>query len=128
MVTKPLLLVTAALEAATGAALVARPSLPVSLLLGSTLDSPAAQALGRVAGAALVAIGLACWKARNDGGSPAGRGLVCALLLYNVATVGILAAYGIGPAPSAIGLWPGAALHGALAIGCIVSLRRPRFN
>src|SRR5690242_485504 len=102
MVTKPLLLVTAALEIPTGAALVVRPSLPASLLLGSALDAPAAQALGRVAGAALVAIGFACWKARNDAGSPAGRGLVCGLLLYNVATAAILTVAARGSGLSAI--------------------------
>ncbi len=128
MPTKLLLLVTAALETPTGAALLVRPSLPVFLLFGSTLDTPAAQALGRVAGAALLAIGLACWKARNDEGSPAGRGLVCALLLYNLATATILTVGGLGSGLSGIGLWPAAALHGALAFWCIAGLRKPRFN
>jgi hypothetical protein len=55
-----LLKLTAILETATGLALTVVPSV-VRLLLGSELDTSAAVMLARVAGAALVALGVACW-------------------------------------------------------------------
>ena len=118
-----LLIVTAALEAPLGVSLLAAPSLPASLLLGSTLDAPAARAVGRVAGAALLALGLVCWLTRDE--PKAGRGVVAALLIYNLAAVAILVGAGLGPGPAGIGLWPGAVLHTALAAWCIPCLRRP---
>jgi hypothetical protein len=91
-----LLKLTAILETATGLALIVVPSVVVWLLLGSPLDTSAAVMLGRVAGAALLALGVACWLARDDTQSRAARGLVAAMLLYNVATVAVLGFAGIG--------------------------------
>ena len=73
---KSLLTITAIVEAATGLGLVVLPSVVVQLLLGSPLHAPAAVMLGRVAGAALLALGVACWLARADAQSRAARGLV----------------------------------------------------
>jgi hypothetical protein len=53
--------------------------LPVSLLISSALDTPAALTVGRVAGAALLSLGVACWLAREDEQSRATRGLIAAL-------------------------------------------------
>jgi hypothetical protein len=64
---KALLSLTGALEAATGLALLVAPSTLVTLLLGAPLDTPAAMTVGRVAGVALIALGVACWLARDDG-------------------------------------------------------------
>jgi len=58
---KGLLITTAILEAATGVGLLLAPALPVSLLLGATLEGSAASTVARVLGAALVALALACW-------------------------------------------------------------------
>ena len=55
-----LLKLTALIEAATGLGLIAAPSVVVRLLLGSPLGTSAAVMLGRVAGAALLALGVAC--------------------------------------------------------------------
>ena len=71
-----LLVVTALLEGATGLALVALPSRLVALLLGSSLDAPAAVTVARVAGVALIALALTCWLARADAQGGAARGLV----------------------------------------------------
>lgn len=120
---KSLLIVTALVEAATGLALLLSPSLPVSLLLGSSLDAPAALTVGRVAGAALLALGVACWLARDDVESHAAQGLVAAMLLYNIAAVLLLASAGIGSGLRGVGLWPAVVLHAALAIWCIACLR-----
>jgi hypothetical protein len=120
---KSLLIVTALIEAATGLALLLSPSLPVSLLLGSSLDAPAALTVGRVAGAALLALGVACWLARDDVESHAAQGLVAAMLLYNIAAVLLLASAGIGSGLRGVELWPAVVLHAALAIWCIACLR-----
>jgi hypothetical protein len=58
-----LLLLTALIEALTGLALIVVPTLVVRLLLGGE-SSGAAIPLGRVAGVALLALGVACWLAR----------------------------------------------------------------
>ena len=120
---KSLLIVTALIEAATGLALLLSPSLLVSLLLGSSLDAPAALTVGRVAGAALLALGVACWLARDDVESHAAQGLVAAMLLYNIAAVLLLASAGIGSGLRGVELWPAVVLHAALAIWCIACLR-----
>jgi len=57
----------------TGLVLVALPPLLAALLLGSSVDAPAALTVGHVAGAALLAIGVACWPARYDGQSRAAK-------------------------------------------------------
>ena len=63
MRSKYLFVVTAVVEAGTGLALVLRPSVPVALLLGSPLSMTAEVTLGRIAGAAVLSLGLACWLA-----------------------------------------------------------------
>jgi hypothetical protein len=119
-----LLKLTALIEAATGLALMVVPSVVVRLLLGSPLDTSAAVMLGRVAGVALFALGVACWLARDDAQSRAARGLVAAMLLYNVATVAVLAFAGIGFGLHGVALWPAVVLHAVMAVWCIACLRR----
>jgi hypothetical protein len=97
---KNLLTLTAVIEMGAGLALVVWPSLSVMLLLGSSLDTYAALTVGRVAGAALLALGVACWLARRDWPSRAATGLV------------------------GVALWPAVVLHAAMAVWCIVRLLR----
>jgi len=119
---KSLLIITAALEATTGVALLASPSLPASILLGAPLDTLAGSVLGRVAGAALLALGLACWRARNDEYSRAAAGIITAMLLYNVAVAGLLVHARFGAGLAGIALWPAVVLHTALAVWCAFTL------
>jgi len=121
---KKLLIVSAWLEAATGVALLVWPAPPVLLLVGAALDTTGGPIVARVAGAALLALGLGCWLARSDARSQAARGLVGAMLLYNVVAVAVLVHASLGLKQSAVGLWPAVVLHLALAVWCMGCLRR----
>jgi hypothetical protein len=121
---KRLLIVTAVIELGAGVALLCFPSATVALLLGSSLDTPAAMNLARVAGAALFALGVACWLAHYDAQSRAAKGLVSAMVLYNLGAVIILGAAGIRSQPVGIGLWPAVILHAVMTIWCATSLLR----
>jgi hypothetical protein len=118
-----LLTLTALIEAPTGLALLAVPSAVVRLLLGGEI-SGASVPLGRVAGAALFALGVACWLARYDVQSCAARGLVSAMVLYNLGAVVILGAAGLQSRPTGVALWPAVLLHAAMTAWCLTSLLR----
>ena len=77
------LIVAAAVEIATGIALLSVPSPTTMLLLGVGLDSPAAIVVGRVAGAAQLAIGLSCGMESSSRRSDPRPGLIPGLLVYN---------------------------------------------
>lgn len=119
-----LLKVTAIIETTTGLGLMAAPSVVVWLLLGSPLETSAAVMLGRVAGAALLALGVACWLARDDTRSRTARGLVVAMLTYNLVATAVLAFAGIGLGLHGVALWPAVILHAAMAVWCVACLRR----
>src|SRR5881392_10012 len=114
---KRFLTLTAIIEAATGLALIALPATVVWLLLGAEI-SGASIPLGRVAGAALLALGVACWLARGDTQSRATRGLVVAMLVYNIAATAVLALAGIGLGLHGVVLWTAVILHAAMGVWC----------
>jgi multisubunit Na+/H+ antiporter MnhC subunit len=114
------LAVTAAIEAGAGLCLVAAPNLVVRLLLGADI-SGAAVPLGRVAGFALLALGLACWLARGRAASE----WVIAMLLYNCGVVVVLGMASAVTGMTGVLLWPAVALHAAMAVWSIISSRRP---
>jgi len=116
MIATKLLIVTALAETATGLMLLVSPTLVVVLLLGASVDAPAALIVGRIAGAALLSLGVACWLARDDGLSLALRGLIAAMLLYNCAAAAVLAHAGAVVGFVGVLLWPAFALHAALAV------------
>lgn len=120
---RTLLIVIALLEAATGIALVAAPSPLVSLLIGSPLHTPSASVVARLAGVALLTLGLVCWLARNDQPTRAKAGAVAPMLFYNLAAVTLLIYARVGLGLSGIGLWPAVAAHALLALWCIACLR-----
>jgi hypothetical protein len=124
--TKGLLTASAVIELPTGIALLCRPSLVVKVLLGSALDSPAGVSLGRIAGAALVAWGVACWLAKDDVRSAAARGITAALTLYNFGTVLILSIAGVRAEASGIALWPAVLMHAAMCAWCVAAMIRRR--
>jgi hypothetical protein len=119
-----LLTVTAFAEAGVGLTLLLSPPLVAGLLLGVSLDAPAALIVGRIAGAALLSLGGACWLARDDGPSRARRGLVAAILLYNCTAGAVLAIAGGGLKLVGVLMWPAVALHAVLAVWCIAWFRK----
>jgi hypothetical protein len=121
--TKQLLIVTALAETGIGALLLFAPAIVARLLLGAGLDGHAAGIVARLAGAALLSLGGACWLAREDRSSRALRGLVAAMLLYNSAAIAVLFFAGAGLNLAGVLLWPAAVLHAALAVWCIICLR-----
>ena len=122
---KRLLTVTAAIEAGAGLALIAFPSATATLLIGAPLSEPVALSVARVGGTGLLALAVACWCARVDAHSRAARGVVAAMLLYNLGTVVILGAAGLQSPSAGVGLWPAVALHIAMAVWCIGRLTSP---
>ena len=110
------LIVVAAVEAATGLGLLLLPSVAFALLLG--LESAAVEAIfvGRIAGAALVAIGVASWMARRDRVSHSLFGLLIGILIYNTG-VSILLVYAAAVLKmTGVMLWPTVAFHALLAV------------
>jgi hypothetical protein len=120
---KTLLGATAVIEVATGLALMIWPSAVAMLLLGASLGTPAGLTIGRVAGAALLALGAACWFARHDGQSRSAAGLIVAMLLYNSAVALFLAVAGIVSGLAGIALWPAVILHAAMSVWCVANIR-----
>ena len=114
---------TAVIEAGAGLALLCFPSVTVALLLSTPLETIAGFTVARVAGAALLTLGAAFWLARGDRQSRAARGLVAAMVLYNLGAVIILGVAGIRSQPVGLVLWPAVVLHAAMTIWCIMSLR-----
>jgi hypothetical protein len=108
---RTLLLLSSAIEAATGLALIALPLLVGRLLLGVELPGSAI-AVARVAGFGLLALGVACWP----GADTVAPQNIRALFIYN-----LLAGIFLGYLRAAGGfsgflLWPAAVLHVILAL------------
>lgn len=120
---RTLLRVTAILESATGIALLIAPELVAQLLLGTHLLAAAALLVARIAGAALLAIGLSCWlEGRRPAAVPL-TGLVGGLLAYNTLVCALLVPATLVNGLRGIGIWPVCALHLAMATWCALLLR-----
>lgn len=119
---KLLLIIAAAIEAVAGLALLLIPSLAVSALLGVPMDTPTGSVAARIAGAALVALAIACWQARNgERGSPA-TGVVGAMSFYNFTAAMVLVYAGIRLELRSGLLWPAIVLHFCLGVWCVSHL------
>jgi hypothetical protein len=120
---KLLLLVTAFVEAATGLCLLFLPTVLFAVLLGLEHASVDAIFVGRIAGAALVAISVASWMARADAFTAAHLGLLTGILIYDAAATMLLAYAGAVLKMIGVLLWPAVALHAILAVWCLSCLR-----
>ena len=118
-----LLIVSAAVEAGAGLALLVCPAVIAGVLVGGLPDAPDVLVVASIAGVALLALALACWLARNDGASRAGRAVIAAMLVYNSGATAVLAFASIGQGMSGPGLWPAVVLHAGLATWCVWCLR-----
>jgi hypothetical protein len=113
----------ALIEVGAGLALLGLPALGIWLLLGVRDPSPEALVVSRVCGAGLLAIGVACWLARDDHGSRSQHGLLWAMLIYNVGACTVLAFAGLVLKMAGVALWPGVGLHAVMTIWCVLNLR-----
>ena len=102
---KKVLIFAAVAEAATGLALLIVPSLVGQLLLGEELTGVAIP-VARVAGIALIALGVACWP-----GPP-----LVGMLAYSALVTLYLAYLGFADGLTGIFLWPAVALHAILSV------------
>jgi hypothetical protein len=100
---KNVLIVAAVAEAATGLALLVVPSFVGQLLLGEDLIGIAVP-VARVAGIALIGLGIACWP-----GPP-----LVGMLTYSALVTLYLAYLGLVEGLTAILLWPAVILHAIL--------------
>jgi hypothetical protein len=94
------LVLAAVSEAATGVGLLVAPSLVGQLLLGAQLTGSAIT-VARVAGLALIALGIACWP-----GTP-----LVGMLTYSAAVALYLAYVGIAEGLTGLLLWPAVVVH-----------------
>ena len=97
---KWVLIFAAVSEAATGLALLIVPSLVGQLLLGTELAGIAIP-VARVAGIALIALGIACWPGPPRVG----------MLTYSAAAAMYLAYLGFAGGMNGILLWPAVVVH-----------------
>jgi hypothetical protein len=119
---KLLLIVAAVLEAVTGLTLLLIPTVAVLALIGAPLDTATGLVAARIAGAALVALAIACWRARNGGGGSPATGVVEAMLFYDFAAAVLLAYSGIRLELRSALLWPVIVLHFCLGVWCVSNL------
>ena len=105
MTVTKVLIFTAVSEAALGLALLIVPSVVGQLLLGEALAGIAIP-IARVAGIALIALGIACWP-----GPP-----LVGMLTYNLGVTLYLAYFGFAGGLTGVLLWPAVALHFVLSI------------
>jgi hypothetical protein len=101
---KKVLIIAAVGELGMGLALLIIPSLVGRLLLGEDLTGIAVP-LARVAGIALIGLGVACWA------SP-----LLGMLTYSIAVMLYLAYLGVFGGSSGILLWPAVVLHLVLTV------------
>jgi hypothetical protein len=105
---KKLLIFASVAQAATGAALLAVPSLVAKLLLGTELTGIAAT-VARVAGIALISLGVACWPVAMIHRAFYGMLTYGTLVTFDLVYVGANGTAGIL-------LWPAVVVHAVLSI------------
>jgi len=114
--------VAAAIEAVTGLVMILFPHVLIRLLFDADVVG-AGIVIGRVAGIALISLGLGCWMGRQE----ASRGwALSAMLIYNALVSIYLTLVGFGTEFVGMLLWPAAALHAALTVLLAYSLIQTR--
>ena len=119
---KLLLLLAAVIEAVAGLALLLIPTVAVSALLGVPLYTAAGLIAARIAGAALVALAIACWRAINGEHGSSATAIVEAMLFYNFAATTVLGYAGMRLDLRSALLWPAIVLHLGVGVWCVLKL------
>jgi hypothetical protein len=110
---------SAAIELATGIALIVAPGFVVRVLLGADA-SGAGIAVARVAGLGLLSLGVACWPGGNETTPQTAR----ALFIYNLLTALYLGYLRVGAGFVSYLLWPACVLHALLTILLAIQHKR----
>ena len=113
----------AVLEAATGLVLIIHPGLVAQGLFGDGVAG-AGMALSRVAGCALLALGVACWPGRESGSGSARS--IGALLTYSLLVTLYLIYLGVLGHLAGMLLWPAVAVHVAWMLLLVTAWRHDR--
>jgi len=111
---KKVLMLAALAEAGTGVILLAYPPIVVRLLFGAEIGG-AGVIMSRLAGAALIGLGVACWP-----GNSAVQQLY-GMLTYSTLAMLYLIRIGIRGAPIGLLLWPGVVAHVILVVLLVVA-------
>jgi hypothetical protein len=111
------------LESVTALALIIDPRLAASILLQSSLENPG-DVVGRIAGGALLSLGIACWCARKTPLAPPSLGIAWGLLAYNVVACVTLAFAGIAITSGGFLALSASVLHGLFGVALFGVLLR----
>jgi hypothetical protein len=116
-----LLTVGAVLETAAGLGLLVDPAGAGMTLVNSPLEGSGI-VIGRIGGAGLLALGIACWGARKTPSAPASLGVSWAYLTYNVLGCLTLAWTGLTLTNGRLPALGAAALHGVVGVALLGAL------
>jgi len=116
-----ILAASALIEAVTGVVLLVDPVLVVAVLFGID-ESGKRLPLGRIAGIALLALGVACWPGTDAAGD--GMPALRAMLAYNALVAVYLAYLGLAAHLAGLLLWPAVAEHVVVTLLLIAAWRR----
>jgi hypothetical protein len=106
---KVLLVIASLAEAATGVILLVDPQIAVRLLFAAEIGG-AGVIMSRIAGIALIGLGVACWP-RNSAAQQ-----LYGMLTYSILVMLYLVRIGIRGAPVGPLLWPAVAVHAVLIV------------
>ena len=119
MTLKRILMLAAIVEILTGFALIGIPMRVVELLLGVWAPWTSIW-IGRIAGVALLSLGVACWPGNDSGPQPAAwRGMLVYNALAAACFVYLVTVGKIG----GILIWPAAVAHGVIALALVWTRR-----
>jgi len=125
---RALFIASAIIELAAGLALLFVPSTAVALLFGVPLVTPVGLTITRLAGGALLALGIGSWIAACGRDGRHSREMIASLLVYNVAAVILFAYAKLGYGAPGIPLWLVVGLHAVMTVWCLMALRSALAN
>lgn len=121
---RTVLLIAAWFEILVGASFVLALNLQSQMLFGATVEGAGA-GFGRLAGIALIGLGVACLPAKLE---EARQRAVRVLFVYNIGAAILIAWIGATTTFSGVVLWPIVLVHAVIALALALSLRQKSFN